>query len=227
MDGRSAVGDADQWFDVGGKMNKNAVLRAAAEEFAEKARKLSSVLEIAIVGSVAGDDPYPEDLDLAIVVRGLDEIATIAKYARQMSGHYHSWEVFLFDEGPSLLGRICYRRECPGESVDCFVPGCGRPPHLRVNPEFEYDERTFLTSPIDVLWTSLKSSCLLARREELGITESRKYPVLEDVEIECIICGKTFVFTGGQQKWYRKRGLNEPKRCPDCIERERMGGCQR
>ena len=75
-------------------MNKNELLRVAANEFAEKVHKLSSPLEIAIIGSVAGDDPYPNDLDLVIIIRDLKEIATIAKYARQMSRHYHGWEVF-------------------------------------------------------------------------------------------------------------------------------------
>ncbi|GAJ16857.1 unnamed protein product, partial [marine sediment metagenome] len=79
-------------------MNKNEILRVAANEFAEKVHKLSSPLEIAIIGSVAGDDPYPNDLDLVIIIRNLEEITTIAKYARQISRHYHGWEVFLFDE---------------------------------------------------------------------------------------------------------------------------------
>ena len=48
--------------------------------------------------------------------------------------------------------------------------------------------------------------------------ESRSYLVLEDIMIECLCCGKTYVFTGAEQKWYRKRGLSQPKRCPDCIE---------
>ena len=78
---------------------RNEVLRVAANEFALKVRKaLPSPLEIAIVGSVAGGDPYPDDLDLAIIISNLCEIATIAKYARQMSRHYHGWEVFLFDD---------------------------------------------------------------------------------------------------------------------------------
>lgn len=188
-------------------MDKDAVLRTAAEEFTEKARELSTVLEIALVGSVAGGDPYPGDLDLAVVVRNLDELAILARYARQMSRYHSSWDVFLFDESLASLGRVCHRRECPGESIDCYVPGCGRAPHLRVHPGFEYDERTFLTSPIEVLWTSFKSSRLLARKEELGISESRKYPVLKDVELECIICGKTFVFTGGSRNGIRTAGL--------------------
>ena len=167
-------------------MNKNEIFRVAANEFAEKVHKLSSPLEIAIIGSVAGDDPYPNDLDLVIIIRNLEGITTIAKYARQMSRHYHGWEVFLFDENVSLIGRICHRKKCPGQSVDCSFPGCGQPPHLRVHSDFNYQEKIFFNSPIDVLWTSFKKSHLLERKDELGITESRQYPVLEDVKIKCM-----------------------------------------
>jgi hypothetical protein len=205
-------------------MNKNEILRVAANEFAEKVHKLSSPLEIAIIGSVAGDDPYPNDLDLVIIIRNFEEIITIAKYARQMSRHYHSWEVFLFDEDVSLIGRICHRKKCPGQSVDCSVPGCGQPLQLRVHPDFEYNEKIFFNSPIDVFWTSFKMSRLLERKDELGIAESRRYPVLEDIKIKCILCGKIFLFTASEQKWYKKQGFNPPKRCPNCIEQERVKG---
>ena len=47
----------------------------------------SEKLEIANVGSVAGNDPYPNDLDPVIIVCNLDEIATIAKYVRQLLNH--------------------------------------------------------------------------------------------------------------------------------------------
>jgi len=204
------------------KINKNEILRVAANEFAEKSQKLSSVLEIAIVGSVAGNDPHPNDLDLAIIVHNLDEIEFIAKYARQMSKHYHAWEVFLFNEVLMLLGRVCHRRECPVRSIDCSVPGCGQPHHLRVYPDFEYDEKMFFKSPIDMLWTSFNVSRFLARKCELGIGESRKYPMQEDIEIKCIICGKTFLFTSSEQKWYQKHGLSRPKRCHDCKELIKM-----
>lgn len=201
-------------------MNKNENLRLAAKEFTGKAQKLSTVLEIAIVGSVAGGDPYPNDLDLVIIVRNLGEIAIIAKYARQMSSYYHAWEVFLFGEDLRLLGRVCYRKECPGQSIDCYTPGCGQPPFLRTDPDFEYDERMFFESPIDMLWTSFSTSRLLEHKKELGIVESRRYPVLEDIELECIQCGKKFVFTAGEQKWYQKRGLSQPKRCFECKHKE-------
>ena len=135
-----------------------------------------------------------------------------------MSGYYHDWEVFLFDKNLLPLGRICHRRQCPAQSVDCSAAGCGKPPHLRIDSGFEYDEKIFLTSPIDILYTSFKKSCLLGRKDELGIVKSRKYPIPEDIKIKCILCGKTFVFTSGEQKWYQRQGYNQPKRCPDCKE---------
>ena len=48
-------------------MDKNEDLRAAAKEFAKKAQKLSSTLEIDTVGSAAYDDTYPNNIDLALV----------------------------------------------------------------------------------------------------------------------------------------------------------------
>ncbi|MGC8817528.1 MAG: zinc-ribbon domain containing protein [Candidatus Hadarchaeum sp.] len=95
---------------------------------------------------------------------------------------------------------------------------------MKKDPKFKYDEKVFLKSPIDLLWTRLDISCLLARKAELGIVELQRYPVLKDIEIECIVCGKTFVFSGGEQKWYRKLGFSPPKRCPECRERECMEG---
>lgn len=40
---------------------------------------------------------------------------------------------------------------------------------------------------------------------------------MEDKTIVCVDCGKEFVFTVGEQEFYKEKGFeNEPKRCPDC-----------
>ena len=40
---------------------------------------------------------------------------------------------------------------------------------------------------------------------------------MEDKTIVCVDCGKEFVFTEGEQAFYKEKGFeNEPKRCPDC-----------
>jgi len=80
----------------------------------------------------------------------------------------------------------------------------------------------FLESPIEVLWTTSGESRLLARKKELGIGWSREYPIFQDIKIECIDCGKKFVFTAEEQKWYQKMGFEPPKRCPKCRKRKKF-----
>jgi len=42
-----------------------------------------------------------------------------------------------------------------------------------------------------------------------------------DKKITCKRCGKEFDFTEGEAKFYSDRNLEEPKRCPDCRERNK------
>lgn len=53
----------------------------------------------------------------------------------------------------------------------------------------------------------------------------------EDKSITCVDCGEEFLFTAGEQAFYRERGLtNEPTRCKNCREKRKatrggpMGG---
>ncbi|MDD4147068.1 MAG: zinc-ribbon domain-containing protein [Candidatus Cloacimonetes bacterium] len=40
---------------------------------------------------------------------------------------------------------------------------------------------------------------------------------MADKTIICRDCNKEFVFTDGEQEFYREKGLqNEPQRCPEC-----------
>ncbi|MGL5149003.1 MAG: zinc-ribbon domain-containing protein [Clostridium sp.] len=40
---------------------------------------------------------------------------------------------------------------------------------------------------------------------------------MEDRNIVCKDCGKEFVFTVGEQEFYKEKGFeNDPVRCPDC-----------
>jgi CxxC-x17-CxxC domain-containing protein len=44
-------------------------------------------------------------------------------------------------------------------------------------------------------------------------------PNIEDTHIECIDCGKDFVWTVGEQLFFRDKGLqNPPKRCKECKQ---------
>ncbi|MFD3158090.1 zinc-ribbon domain-containing protein [Haloimpatiens sp. FM7330] len=40
---------------------------------------------------------------------------------------------------------------------------------------------------------------------------------MADRTLVCQDCGKEFVFTEGEQAFYKEKGFeNEPKRCPEC-----------
>lgn len=40
---------------------------------------------------------------------------------------------------------------------------------------------------------------------------------MEDKTLQCKDCGADFVFTEGEQAFYKEKGFeNEPQRCPEC-----------
>ena len=45
---------------------------------------------------------------------------------------------------------------------------------------------------------------------------------MEDKKIVCKDCGKEFVFTVGEQEFYKEKGFeNDPVRCPECRKARR------
>ena len=42
--------------------------------------------------------------------------------------------------------------------------------------------------------------------------------MFQDETLTCRDCGRQFVFTAGEQEFYRERGMSEPKRCETCRE---------
>ena len=46
----------------------------------------------------------------------------------------------------------------------------------------------------------------------------------QDIRIKCVDCGNEFVFTAGEQAFYRERGLTHaPTRCRECREKRKSG----
>ena len=43
----------------------------------------------------------------------------------------------------------------------------------------------------------------------------------EDKKMTCIDCGKEFVFTVGEQEFYKSKNFLEPKRCKKCSKKRR------
>lgn len=44
---------------------------------------------------------------------------------------------------------------------------------------------------------------------------------MSDQIIECVECGRKFVWSHGEQRYYRERGLSAPKRCEECRARRK------
>lgn len=201
-------------------MEKITRLRQAANEFAGRAKAIQSVQEVALFGSLAKGDPYPKDIDLAIVVSSLDKIPTLAKAARKMSSLFHNWDVFVFDSRLNYIGRLCHRRECPSSSVDCI--GCGDIPFIQHIRNFKFAPDDFYSSPFEILFNRQSESRFISQREKLGIEENRDFEQFEDIVLECWECGKSFVFTGGEQKYYQQHDFHPPKRCESCRMKKQM-----
>ena len=51
-------------------------------------------------------------------------------------------------------------------------------------------------------------------------------PEFKDIQIKCADCPNTFIFTAGEQKYYKDRNLASPKRCHKCrvVRRQRTTG---
>ena len=46
---------------------------------------------------------------------------------------------------------------------------------------------------------------------------------MEDKTLQCKDCGAEFVFTVGEQNFYKEKGFeNEPQRCPECRRARKM-----
>ncbi len=44
---------------------------------------------------------------------------------------------------------------------------------------------------------------------------------MSDQIIKCVECGRTFIWSYGEQRYYKERGLSPPKRCKACRARRR------
>jgi hypothetical protein len=48
----------------------------------------------------------------------------------------------------------------------------------------------------------------------------------QDKELKCVDCGGSFLWTAGEQEYFKERGFtNEPKRCKSCrqAKKEQQG----
>lgn len=61
--------------------------------------------------------------------------------------------------------------------------------------------------------------------EEVKVDDGTEQEVFEDITLTCRDCGCEFVFTAGEQKFYKERGFqNQPKTCKACRDAKKNGG---
>ena len=44
---------------------------------------------------------------------------------------------------------------------------------------------------------------------------------MSDLNLKCVDCGNDFIFTEGEQSFFKEKGLFTPKRCPYCRKQKR------
>jgi len=54
------------------------------------------------------------------------------------------------------------------------------------------------------------------KHQEWLAEKERRANTFEDINIECKKCGKEFLFSAGEQKFYKERGFFAPSMCKDC-----------
>lgn len=51
---------------------------------------------------------------------------------------------------------------------------------------------------------------------------------MEDKKLTCKDCGKEFIFTVGEQEFYKEKGFdNDPVRCPECRKARKAQNSRR
>ena len=54
-----------------------------------------------------------------------------------------------------------------------------------------------------------------------NVNQIFKEVIIQDIKIVCKDCGKEFIFTAGEQEFYKEKGFSNPVRCKDCREKRK------
>jgi len=121
--------------------------------FKELVSNIESVIEIALFGSLTAEKKIAKDIDLMVFVENTHCIDKLAGCHRQVLGRYHSSpDVFVFTKDRYFLGNICHRKECPSQSVECRVEGCGKIKYIAQRPGFVFQEHKVFKNKPRILW---------------------------------------------------------------------------
>lgn len=204
--------------------NKLEFYKSVAKGFTDTVKTFDSVKEVAIFASVAGNDPFPTDIDVALFVNSFDHTPQIAKAKRIAHGKMNGFDLFVFDEKRKFHGNICFRKECPSRSVDCSRPGCGDIPYIEKREGLVFDPVRWFKTPIEILYQAEPSGILAQWQSEIlksiGRSAPELYPLKESLFFKCRECGSRFEINPGEQKYFEKMDYDYPKRCQPCRDKE-------
>ncbi|MDF1513257.1 MAG: UPF0158 family protein, partial [Anaerolineae bacterium] len=149
-------------------------LIAEALRFTQLARNVTGVEKIALIGSLATEKPYPNDVDILVTISEDADLETLASYARRMAGHAQSFnsgaDVFLADMQGEYLGRTCPWRECtPHKHARCDALHCGRRQYLHDDLNTIRLATTLIARPPVELWPDIVTRVPVPRDIELGL----------------------------------------------------------
>ncbi|MEW5956106.1 MAG: UPF0158 family protein [Chloroflexota bacterium] len=125
--------------------------------FVHAASHLPGVTRIALIGSLATDEPEPKDADLLVTVTAEMDLAPLATLGRKLNGHLQQvgrgGEVFLADPPGNYLGRTCPWKQCgPGIRVSCDALHCGQRLYLHDDLETIRLAADLVVAPPLELW---------------------------------------------------------------------------
>lgn len=139
------------------------IMFAEVRRFVRLARDIDGVKRIALIGSLATNKEFPNDIDLLVTVSDTCDVAPLAVLGRQLSGHLNSYragaDVFLASEGGDYLGRTCPWRECrPGLRTSCDAMHCGQRPYLHDDFKAVRLKKALISQPPVSLWPHLAAT---------------------------------------------------------------------
>jgi predicted nucleotidyltransferase len=139
-------------------------LLAALRWFLDRVRTLPGIESVALIGSLATEEPNPKDLDVLVMVEPGADLAALAQLGRQAAGRrqHGVWGVDLFlGENGRHIGRACKFRE-PHPRVSCGRFRCvpGRPFLCDTSEVFTLDAGLISAPPL-TLYPAPKAAAAL------------------------------------------------------------------
>jgi hypothetical protein len=196
--------------------------KKVATDFVGRVAHLESVLEIAVFASVAGGDPYPSDIDVAIFLNSLETMAPIAKAKRQADALMNGFDLFVFDQDRKFIGNVCQRKECGSGSGTAIRVCCTSTPFIARRDGLNFEPFRWFKTPVEILFHRDKKSILLSWQEAIlqtmGLDSPEPYPIREPIVQKCRECGTRFTIDPGEQKYFEGMGFDFPKRCQSCRD---------